>query len=372
MCCRRQLVERCRRARAGIARSAGRAAALGAIALAGCVHTAAFRSADGALLPNSVATMEFVQLGGLPQRVWIRGIDRGLPILVLLHGGPGASASALFRHYDAALEQHYLVVYWEQRGAGRSFRSDISDASMTIGRMLADLDELIDLLQRRYGAQRVVLLGHSWGTVLGTLYADRCPAKVASYVGTGQVTEQREGLRLGHRFALDQAVERGDARAMRELRALNVEQPSVDDVFTLGRWIERFGGAFRADLSTGKLILAAWQTDEASFIDLWLFGRGNRYSHERLLGEFVRVDLTQHRRFEMPVFFLLGRHDRVTPSTLAQVHFGSLRAPVKQLIWFEASAHNPPFEEPAKFVRVLVDRVLPAAMAAPPSRRCAL
>lgn len=345
---------------------------LALLLLSGCVHTEAFRSEHGEVVPNSVATMEFVQLGGVVQRVWMRGIDRGRPILILLHGGPGASESPLFRHYNAQLEQHFVVVYWEQRGAGRSFHSDVPEESMTIGRMLGDLDELVDLARRRFAQERVVLLGHSWGTVLGTVYAHRCPAKVAAYAGTGQIADKREGDRLAYRFALAQAAQRTNTRATGQLRGINIEDPSVDDLFTLSGWIERFGGAFRADLSTGKLIWAAWQTDEVNLVDLVLFGRGNRFSHERLLGEFNRIDLTQYSRFEVPIWFLLGRHDMVTPSTLAHAYFESIRAPDKRLVWFEASAHNPPFEEPEKFNRVLVEAVGSGRTASGGSQRCAL
>jgi proline iminopeptidase len=340
--------------------------------LTACVHTEPFRSADGTVLPNSIASMESVQLGGIAQSIWIRGIDRSRPILILLHGGPGASESALFRHYDAEFEKHFVVVYWEQRGTGRSFHSDIPQESMTIGRMLRDLDELIEVVRQRFARGRVVLLGHSWGTVLGTIYAQRCPAKVAAYAGTGQIANKREGDRLGHRFALAQAIARENATAVEQLNALNIEAPSVDDVFTLSRWIERFGGAFRADLSTGKLIWAALRTDEASLVDLVLFGRGNRFSHEHLLDEFQRVDLTAYRRFEVPVLFLLGRHDMVTPSTLAHTYFETISAPRKRLIWFEGSAHNPPFEEPEKFFRVLVEEVHAADAGREGSQYCVL
>lgn len=95
--------------------------------------------------------------------------------------------------------------------------------------------------------------------------------------------------------------------------------------------------------------------------DLVLFGRGNRFSHECLLDEFLDVDRTRHRRFEMPAFFLLGRHDQVNSSMLAQAWFEKIDAPVKRLVWFEHSAHNPPFEEPVAFARVLVEQVLPLA-----------
>lgn len=113
--------------------------------------------------------METARIGGIEQSLWFRALDRTSPPVVLLHGGPGASESALFRHFDAALEEHFLTVYWEQRGTGRSFHSDIPRESMTVDRMVDDLDEVVELVRRRFGAERVILFGHSWGTVLGTV-----------------------------------------------------------------------------------------------------------------------------------------------------------------------------------------------------------
>lgn len=329
--------------------------------MAACMHTAPFRAEDGTPVPGSVASMEHVRLGGVEQSVWFRGLNRHDPVLILLHGGPGASESALFRHFDAALERYFVVVYWEQRGTGRSFHADMNCESLTIERLLGDLDELVDRLRDRFGHRKVVLLAHSWGTVLGTLYAQRHPDKVAAYVGTGQITNKREDDRVGYRYALAQARSRDDARAIAQLEAIDIAQPSVDDLFELGRLIERFGGSFHADLSTGRLMLAALSTDEAELRDLVLFGRGNRFSHECLIDEFLDVDLTRERRFDVPVFFLLGRYDQVTSSTLAQAWFEQIDAPVKRLVWFEHSAHNPPFEEPAAFDRVLVEQVRPLA-----------
>ena len=105
--------------------------------------------------------------------------DRGNPALILLHGGPGASESALFRHYNAELEKYFLAVYWEQRGTGRSYHSDLAPESMTIEQFLRDLDEVVELVKRRFHKDKVVLLGHSWGTALGTIYSFRHPKKLA-------------------------------------------------------------------------------------------------------------------------------------------------------------------------------------------------
>lgn len=339
-----------------------RAAAIASLLLlTGCIHTVPFRDANGRLIPGSIAAMETVNIGGISQSIWFRGVSQSNPALVLLHGGPGTSESALFRHYNAALEQHFLVVYWEQRGTGRSFHSDIPPASMTIAQFVRDLDEVVELVRMRFDKDKVVLLGHSWGTVLGTIYTSRHPDKVSAYVGVAQVADVPEGRRLSYEFAVSEAIKRGNSGAVSELEIIGPPPyDSVDERLTSGKWVEQFGGMFHADLSTGKLIWAALNTDEAGVVDLVKFGKGNRFSLVELEDEISQLSLSKHyRSFKVPIFFLLGRHDQHVSAALAEQYFETIEAPYKRLIWFEQSAHNPPFEEPEKFNKVLIDEVLP-------------
>ena len=329
--------------------------------LAACTSTHPFVDRAGRVIPGSIATMETVRLGGLDQSVWFRGRDTRSPILVLLHGGPGASESALFRHYDAPLEDHFLVVYWEQRGTGRSYHDDLPRSSLTTAQLLADLDALVDTVRARFHQPRVVLLGHSWGTILGTRYAHEHPEKLWAYIGVAQIADFAEGERLSFEWAWREAQRRGDERALKALRPIAPKPRSVKEELELGRWVERFGGTLRNGLSTGKLIWTALRTDEAGLADLVRFGKGNRFSLETLRPEYGRTDLTTIRRFDVPVVFMLGRHDWHVPSVLAAKYLDTIDAPKKQLVWFEQSAHNPPFEEPNAFVRAVLEHVLPLA-----------
>lgn len=344
---------------------------LGLFGLAACVHTPPFLDAQGREIPGHIATMETVKIGGIDQRVWFRGLDVESPALILLHGGPGVSEGALFRHFNAQLEQHYLVVYWEQRGTGRSYHPDIPAETMTVSQLVRDLDEVVELVRTRFDKRQVVLLGHSWGTALGTLYASRHPQKVAAYVGVAQISNTAQQRRMSHAFAMAEASRRGNTQAVEELRAIGSSPRSVDDVLALGKWTERLGGAMRGGLSTGKLIWTALNADEASLIDLVKFGQGNRFSLLSLEGEISRLDLSgEFRRFKVPVFMLLGRHDWHVPAADAARYFELVEAPCKRLIWFEESAHYPPFEEPDKFNSVMTDQVL-AAVSQAPVQACA-
>lgn len=141
--------------------------------------TRPFRGPGGEIVPGSIAEVRYLRLGGVDPWVMIRGEDVRNPPLVLLHGGPGMSGTCFFRACNAVLETQFTVVYRGQRGTGKSFDRAIPRSSMTVERFVADLDELVDGVRRRTGQERVVIFGHSWGSVLGALYAARFPEKVA-------------------------------------------------------------------------------------------------------------------------------------------------------------------------------------------------
>jgi pimeloyl-ACP methyl ester carboxylesterase len=324
------------------------------------VHTAPFLDGRGRPISGSVATMTDTIIGGVKQRLWFRGINVDNPAVILLHGGPGASEAPLFRRFNSRLEHEFLMIYWEQRGTGRSYRSSIPPESMTFEQFVRDLDDVVELVRARFNKERVVLLGHSWGSAIGLLYAARHPAKITAYVGVGQVADMREGERLSYEFALREARHQKNRGAIEALETIGPPPHTVSEMLTSRKWVERFGGSFHADLSTGRLIWAALQTDEANLIDLIKFGQGNRFSLEHLWEEFRAFEIDDRlTRFEMPVVFMLGRHDFQVPAILAARYFDRIHAPTKRLVWFEQSAHNPPFEEPERFNRTLVEILKP-------------
>jgi proline iminopeptidase len=335
-------------------------ALLVAAALVACAgevrrHTPPFLDARGAVVPSSIAVMERMDLEGSLQSVWIRGLDTRNPVLLLLHGGPGASESALFRQFVPQLEQHFTVVYWEQRGTGRSWLPAARREALSTEQLLRDLHVLVERVTRTLGQRQVILLGHSWGTVLGVLYAARHPGRVQHYIGVAQVVNTVEGQRIEQEFVRAQAAARQDSDTLREIDGFGPPPLPVGALLRQGALCERYGGVFHGSMRTRDLLRAALQAQETSLLDVALFGLGNRFSLERLWPEYSAVDLVaQAPRLEVPVTLMLGRHDRHVPSELAERWLSLLQAPARRLVWFEQSAHNPPFEEPARFVSEVV------------------
>lgn len=326
------------------------------------VQTRPFRGPNGEMVPGSIAEAGYLHLGGLDQWVMIRGERRDNPPLIILHGGPGFSDTTFFRRCNAPLERSFTVVYWDQRGTGNSFHRGIPRSSMTVAQFLADLDELVAIVCAWLGKERVVLFGHSWGSALGVLYAARFPAKVAAYVGSGQIGDAAAAEATSYAIARAAAERSHHRKALKALRAIGPPPYSADCVFTERMWLQRLEGQLspRALWQMGRLVLGA---PEGSLFDLPKVMRGFRFSLDALWAEASRLNLLALApALEVPVFFFLGRKDHWVPPETSVAYYDALIAPAKQLIWFEQSGHEPFVDEAAKFNRAMVELVRPIAV----------
>ncbi len=327
--------------------------------------TAPFRGPDGEILPGSIAEIAYLRLGGVDQWVMTRGESVANPLLILLHGGPGFPEMRLFRTFNAALEQHYTVVYWMQRGTSKSFDRRMPVTCLTIEQFMADLDELVELLRARFGKEQVVLYGHSWGSVLGVLYASRFPEKVAAYVGTGQIGEWAAFETASYTFVLAEAERRGHRKAIRELRAIGPPPHVFWDMVVERKWITRFFGIVRG-MSMWRFARITLGGPEASVFDLPNILLSQLVTPKVMWQELIGVNLIKAAPvLRVPVFFFLGRHDRVVTPETSVAYFDALQAPSKTLMWFEESGHEPPAEEPEKFNNLMVEMVRPVAVISP-------
>ena len=327
-------------------------------------RTPPFRDASGGVLPGSVASMERVRLGDVEQSIVIRGRSAKAPILIWLHGGPGMDETGMWRRNNAALEDHFLVIYWTQRGTGRSYDSAIPATSMRLSRFVADLDELVDLMRARFNQRRVVLVGHSWGTSIGVAYAQAHPDKVAAYVGVGQVVDAAEGERRSYAFTLAEAARRHDTVALADLRRIGPPPYPMSSLLVQRDWLNRFGGAWHRPRDMPGLMLESFGASEVTLLDGITYARGEEFSLDALQGDTAKVNwMRDATHFAMPVFIMAGRYDHNTDGQLQYEYFQRITAPAKRFIWFEASAHSPPFEQAEAFNSAMIRDVLPVAIA---------
>ena len=283
-------------------------------------------------------------------RQWLlRAGVKGAPIILLLHGGPGGSETVLFRHFNRDLERRFELAYWDQRGAGRSFDPTRPPSNMTVAQFLLDLDVVVDYLRGQTDVP-LVILGHSWGSALGALYASRSPGKLAGYIGVSQVASALEQTRASFAWALNQAHRRQSRRGVAELESIGTPPYDFSELAVKDRWVEAFGGAFAPGFNKTGMLVSALLHGETSIREVRQLIRANDFSLRVLGPEAGSLDLPKLAgAISCPVAFLLGRLDHQVPSEFSAAYFRSLHAPIKELVWFERAAHNAPFEQPAAF-----------------------
>ncbi|MDJ0704198.1 MAG: alpha/beta hydrolase [Leptolyngbyaceae cyanobacterium MO_188.B28] len=321
--------------------------------------TPPFLGPKGEVVPGSIAEINYLRLGGLDQWVMIRGESLANPPLILLHGGPGFSETHFFRYFNAPLEKTFTVVYWDQRGSGKSFDSEISGSSMTVEQFITDLDELVEAVCKRVGKKKVVIFGHSWGSVLGVLYAARFPQKVAAYVGSGQLGDWPASEASTYAFVLAEAQRLNNRKAVKELRAIGPPPHTAKALWTQRIWLLRIeGGPTVRDFWTlGRIFLSV---PETSIFEPPNLMHAFKFSLDAMWAEVTAINLIKAApALQMPVFFFLGRHDHCVPSEISTAYFDALTAPSKRLVWFEESGHQPFVDEAAKFNTSMVELVRP-------------
>ena len=293
--------------------------------------------------PRSVTSLEKIRLGGVEQWVLIRGHDRDSPVLLFLHGGPGMPAMFLAHAFQRRLEREFVVVHWDRRGAGKSFDAASDRTGLSVRRTLEDAYELTRILRTRFGQDRIYLVGHSWGSYLGLLAVREHPEYYLAFVGTGQMAGDRGQVAAERReFLVRAAAETGDPELRARLAAPLVEV-TEDDLF-------RYGGELHAARNFLPILMTGLRAPEYTLLDIMNVRKGSD-----LVGREMKYDVEPRPlegeipALEVPVFFLLGRHDFNTPSRLAAEYLNRLSAPLNGLVWFERSAHFPFFEEPKRF-----------------------
>jgi len=317
---------------------------------------------NGKPMPNSIAVLEKVKLGGAEEWITIRGKDFHNPVLLFLAGGPGGSQLVTERRALAGLEDRFVVVNWEQPGAGKSFDA-VDRSKLTPDRYITDAHELILNLLQRFGKEKVYVLGESWGSALGIMVVQRYPQLFHAFIGTGQMVAFLENDLICYDFVLHLAEERGDTKKVEQLKGQGPPPYYGNDVFltTTAYLLEtlKYMQKNPAIANAGFNTFSDLAGSEYGLYDKVNFVRGVLDTFGVVYQQLWDVDFRkQATRLEVPVYFLIGRHDVNAPPKLTEEYFNLLTAPHKELIWFEHSGHSPWINESAKFVDVMVNEVL--------------
>ena len=311
---------------------------------------------------KGICLYETPEINGIRQYIQIRGADKKAPLMLFLHGGPGGSMAGLCHVMQPEWEHHFTVVNWDQRNACKTYLANKSNAaaisqSGTLEDYMADIDAVIAYLHTVYDFEKIILMGFSWGSLIGAEYAKRHGETVSHYIGVGQFIHYIDGLHYSCEW-LRKVVK--DAPAdVEKINAFENSIPnppqmtpafmkSLQGFSMLGaKYIAKDGRAFPIKSLLTSPFLRFGEKMAMVHGDPKLFSG----TYQTMLSHDFRNNL----HFDMPVLFVSGDEDFVCPNELLAQDFGQITAPQKKNVVISKATHTCFYDQPTAFLDTIID-----------------
>ncbi len=322
-----------------------------------------FLDERGKPLEGSISEKLFIDINGVRQGMFIKSKDKTSPVLLYLHGG--MPDYFLTEKYPTGLEDYFTVVWWEQRGSGLSYSKAIPPETMTPEQMISDTKEVTNYLRKRFGKEKIYLMGHSGGTFIGIQTAKMYPELYNAYLGVAQISNQCRSEKLAYDFMLIQFENKGDSKMVAKLKASPV---TLSNCTPHGYAVIRDIAMHQLGIGTTqdmKSVVSGIFIPSLKCREYTLLEKVNTWVGKSRAGisivwkNILATDLSEKvTELKIPVYFFEGAHDYTCSSVEAKNYFEKLKAPVKGFYIFEKSAHSPFFEESDKMLKIIREDVL--------------
>lgn len=302
----------------------------------------------------------YVSLDGQEQYVLIQGKDISNPVIIWLHGGPSSPDTFVNYTFQKYLVEDYTFINWDQRGCGRTYfnntDADASNETVSFEQAQTDLNALVDYACTRFHVEKVIIVGHSYGTMLGSQYVLNYPEKVSAYIGVGQVVTIESDI-YSYEDALQKAVAIGDdTQEMEAAYQKYTEDNSLINMMYLRNYTSKYHVAEKSANTIWEGITSPYMgIDDVRW---FLLQAGDLEEYISLNGPLfdyiMETDVRDYGlEYQVPVGFITGTDDWTTPSKYAEDYYNIINAPQKQISFVEGCGHMPQYDSPEEFCSIL-------------------
>jgi len=290
-----------------------------------------------------IDTTQVVEIGGIKQYLRINGNDLDKPLFLYLHGGPGAAVSAHKDFVTGKLEDHFVVVHWDQRGSGKTQDLTGTVDPPTLNQMQQDAKEVMNYLLTYFKREKLVVLGNSWGTILGFYLAKNYPEKISAFIAVSPVVSNLRSQQATLQIFKNHFQQKGNAKAVEQLSEVEIPYGDVKQMLIQYRWETVFGGEEMSDEQFEQLLsyFSTWEK-------IWM----------PLYRELYSIDLENSvSALDYPVFFIVGDEDYTTYFKFTEEYFNQLKAPSKKLFLIENVGHNIPASASERMQNIIIENI---------------
>lgn len=337
---------------------------------ASCSHMAKVRDDEQREIPLEVNAMHKVRINNTDQWIFLSGAKQDNPVILWLDGGPGGSEVGWVREYLGPLHADFTVVCWDQRGTAKSYQAVRNHKDLKVADYVQDVVELSSYLAQRFDQEKIYLVAHSWGSIIGLLAAQAHPELFHAYIGVAQHINSIENDSIGWDMIHAGALAAGDSKTVKLLEqqgkppyaTLSADGAVVGDggkYYNLLSRLYKYSPHAPADagFDSMKMFLAP----EHTWKDRLNLVRGLLKGVKIVYPQLAFLDFEQDAlMLDLPVFIVNGRYDYTCVATITERWFNQLQAPVKDMLWLEQSGHNGVYTEGAAFIAYMKEVVLPA------------
>jgi pimeloyl-ACP methyl ester carboxylesterase len=303
--------------------------------------------------PNGIDVARFIKVGGREEWVTARGEDRSNPRILFLHGGPSEANSPFVGLYRP-FEKDFVFVQWDQPGAGMTYmRAGKDQPKLTLDSMADDGIAVAERI-RRGSRMKVILIGQDWGGLLGLRMIEKRPDLFRAFVGTGQVVSWLAEQQPQYDYVRSRATA---ARDQKTLDGLNRIGPppyrSLEAYRRFGDYFEPYK-PLQDRQSEQTLRIALVRSPRLTLPEVFKWVKALRSGEEELTPVMMAADLRKGpNRYDVPIFFIQGADDIITPTSLISAWLPGVQAPAKRVDVVPAAAHMVMWQHPAEFIRLL-------------------